>query len=210
MLGKMFLHNSGTFFLNYVIQRALVGTALTLLRVGEAFQFMWFRSRAVTDQEHREAVTAWQFYSGTQSAVQISILALVVAFSTVVPVIVPVGAFYMMMQHLVDKYSLIYVRPHIPGRGAICRTATHATIFCLIIYQAGMAGFFLVRGNESQSTAVLVLLLLTYILSIWWYLRDKQAEYQDPAVAVNRDEQSPLVTSLNPVDLYREPALRSG
>ena len=118
-----------------VIQRALLGTAVNLLRIGEAFQFMWFKPRAVTKEEHREAVQSWQFYSGIQSALQISVLAVVVAFSTIVPVIVPFGAFYMLMQHLVDKYSLIYVRPHIPGRGAISRTATHATIFCLIIYQ---------------------------------------------------------------------------
>ena len=72
-----------------------------------------------------------------------------------------------------------------------------------------MTGFFLVRGNDTQSTAVLVLLLLTYILSIWWYLRDKQAEYQDAAQAADEEEQTRLFTHIsNPVELYREPALR--
>jgi hypothetical protein len=177
MLGTLFLHNSGIFFVNYVLQRAFLGTAVSLLRLSEAVRFAWEKSRAITPAEHVEAVEAWPFFTGTQAAIQISMLTIVLTFSTVVPVILPIGALYMWMQHIVDKYSLLYVRPRIKGRGSIARTCTHATLSCLIIYQAAMAGFFIVRGTKLQSSCVLILLMFTYILSLWWYIRDKQRAY---------------------------------
>ncbi|DAZ94060.1 TPA: hypothetical protein N0F65_004327 [Lagenidium giganteum] len=177
MLGTLFLHNSGIFYVNYVLQRCFLGTAVNLLRVSEYAKFCWEKPRAVTAREHVEAVEAWPFFTGTQTAIQISMLTIVLTFSTVVPLILPCGALYMTMQHAVDKYSLLYVRPRIKGRGSIARTCTHATIISLLIYQAAMSGFFLVRGTKLQSSSVLLLLMVTYILSLWWYIRDKERAY---------------------------------
>ena len=187
-----------------VIQRTFMGSAITLVRAGEAVQYSWLCSRAITPQEQHQAVEPWPFYTGTRSALQISVLAVVFAFSTVVPVIVPFGALYMIMRHWTDKYALLYVRPRVPGRGSICRSATHATLFCLIIYQAAMAGFFLLRGTLMQSVSILTLLALTYPTALWFYIRDKRIEYQGTARVV--DEQASLLSE--PLDQYREPALR--
>lgn len=177
LLGTLFLHNSGIFYVYYVLQRCFLGTAVNLLRVSEYAKFSWEKPRAVTPREHVEAVEAWPFFTGTQMAVQISMITIVLTFSTVVPLILPIGALYFAMQHAVDKYALLHVRPRIKGRGSIARTATHATIVSLLIYQGAMSGFFIVRGTKLQSTSVLALLMLTYILCLWWYIRDKERAF---------------------------------
>ncbi|OQR83797.1 vacuolar protein sorting-associated protein [Achlya hypogyna] len=204
----LFLNNSGVFFVNYVIQRAFVGTAVVMLRISEGAEFAWRWSRAVTRSEQDFAVSAWKFYTGTQSALQISVLVVIVAFSTVVPVILPFGAFYFFMQHLVDKYSLLYVRPRIKGKGTIAKTSTHASMFPLLIYQCAMSGFFLVRGTMYQNVSVTVLLMFTFILLLWHYIRDKELLQRAVGKAFAPDQTHLLSPKSSSVDLYRDPALR--
>ncbi|GAB9467815.1 hypothetical protein Gpo141_00005150 [Globisporangium polare] len=177
ILGTLFLHNSGIFYVYYVLQRCFLGTAVNLLRVSEYAKFSWEKPRAVTPREHVESVEAWPFFTGTQMAIQISMITIVLTFSTVVPLILPIGMLYFGMQYAIDKYSLLHVRPRIKGRGSIARTATHATIFSLLIYQGAMSGFFIVRGTKLQSTCILALLMITYILCLWWYIRDKERAF---------------------------------
>ncbi|KAF1779361.1 WD40-repeat-containing domain [Phytophthora cactorum] len=167
MLGTLFLHNSGIFYVDYILQRCFLGTALVLLRATEYVKFSWAKPRALTPREQVQAVEADQFYTGTQSAMQISTLTIVLMFSTVVPLILPLGTLYFVMQHGVDKYSLLNVRRRIKGRGSIARTATHATCVSLLLYQGAMSGFILERGTTTQSAAVLVLLMGTYIVVLW-------------------------------------------
>ncbi|GMF11001.1 unnamed protein product [Phytophthora lilii] len=177
MLGTLFLHNSGIFYVDYVLQRCFLGTALVLLRATEYVKFSWAKPRALTPREQVQAVEADQFYTGTQSAMQISTLTVVLMFSTVVPLILPLGTLYFVMQHGVDKYSLLNVRRRIKGRGSIARTATHATCVSLLLYQGAMSGFILERGTTTQSAAVLVLLMGTYIVVLWGYVRDKEQQH---------------------------------
>uniref|UniRef100_A0AAV1TUU1 CSC1/OSCA1-like 7TM region domain-containing protein n=1 Tax=Peronospora matthiolae TaxID=2874970 RepID=A0AAV1TUU1_9STRA len=176
MLGTLFLHNSGIFYVDYILQRCFLGTALVLLRATEYVKFSWAKPRALTPREQVQAVEADQFYTGTQSAVQISTLTVVLMFSTVVPLILPLGTLYFAMQHSVDKYSLLNVRRRIKGRGSIARTATHATCVSLLLYLGAMSGFILERGTTTQSAAVLVLLMGTYIVALWGYVRDKEQQ----------------------------------
>ncbi|KAE9022326.1 hypothetical protein PR001_g11676 [Phytophthora rubi] len=177
MLGTLFLHNSGIFYVDYVLQRCFLGTALVLLRATEYVKFSWAKPRALTPREKVQTVEADQFYTGTQSAMQICTLTVVLMFSTVVPLILPLGTLYFAMQHGVDKYSLLNVRRRIKGRGSIARTATHATCVSLLLYQGAMSGFILERGTTSQSAAVLVLLMGTYIVVLWGYVRDKDQQH---------------------------------
>ncbi|GMF28244.1 unnamed protein product [Phytophthora fragariaefolia] len=177
MLGTLFLHNSGIFYVDYVLQRCFLGTALVLLRATEYVKFSWAKPRALTPREQVQAVEADQFYTGTQSAMQISTLTVVLMFSTVVPLILPLGTLYFVMQHGVDKYSLLNVRRRIKGHGSIARTATHATCVSLLLYQGAMSGFILECGTTSQSAAVLVLLMGTYIVVLWGYVRDKEQQH---------------------------------
>ncbi|KAF4315610.1 hypothetical protein JM18_007095 [Phytophthora kernoviae] len=174
MLGTLFLHNSGIFYVDYVLQRCFLGTALVLLRASEYCKFSWAKPRALTPREQVQAVEADPFYTGTQTAMQISTLTVVLMFSTVVPLILPLGTLYFVMQHSVDKYSLLNVRRRIKGHGSIARTATHATCVSLLLYQGAMSGFILERGTTTQSAAVLVLLMGTYIVVLWGYVRDKE------------------------------------
>lgn len=177
MLGMLFLRNSGIFYVSYILQRCFIGTSVNLLRIGEYVRFAWETPRALTIQEHCTAVEASPFYIGTQSAVQISMLTIILTFSTVVPLVVPVGVLYIMIQHASDKYQLLYVRPRIKGRGSIARTSMHATTWSLLIYQAAMAGFFLVRATRMQSACILILLMTTYIVALFWYIQDKERSY---------------------------------
>ncbi|RHX98459.1 hypothetical protein DYB36_001166 [Aphanomyces astaci] len=165
-------------------------------------------TRAMTPAEYDDAVRPWNFYTGTQSALQISVLVVIVAFSTVVPVILPFGAFYLSVQHVVDKYALLYVRPKIKGKGAIAATSTHASMFALVIYQCAMAGFFLVRGTWHQIAAVIALLVVSSVFMLWQYIRDKGQLYRSVGQPYKPEQTMLLSPNSKCVDMYRDPVLR--
>ncbi|RHY02373.1 hypothetical protein DYB25_011783, partial [Aphanomyces astaci] len=165
-------------------------------------------TRAMTPAEYDDAVRPWNFYTGTQSALQISVLVVIVAFSTVVPVILPFGAFYLSVQHVVDKYALLYVRPKIKGKGAIAATSTHASMFALVIYQCAMAGFFLVRGTWHQIAAVVALLVVSSVFMLWQYIRDKGQLYRSVGQPYKPEQTMLLSPNSKCVDMYRDPVLR--
>lgn len=73
-----------------------------------------------------------------------------------------------------------------------------------------MAGFFAVRGSDLQSSSMVLLVMITYIITLWWYLRDKQSAYQESVSEDNPEEyeSSRPLRGIDPTDLYREPALR--
>ncbi|CAK4620588.1 unnamed protein product [Aphanomyces euteiches] len=173
----LFLNNSGVFFVNYVIQRAFIGSAVVALRLSEAAQMFWKVCRAVTPAEHQKAVEPWKFYTGTQSALQI-------------------------------RYSLLYVRPKIKGKGTIAKTSTHASMLALLIYQTAMAGFFIVRGTTHQIIAVVVLVLVSSLLVMWNYIRDKEQLYRAVGKAYAPEQTVLLSPTSKSVDMYRDPILR--
>ncbi|RHY41141.1 hypothetical protein DYB34_009097, partial [Aphanomyces astaci] len=136
------------------------------------------------------------------------VLVVIVAFSTVVPVILPFGAFYLSVQHVVDKYALLYVRPKIKGKGAIAATSTHASMFALVIYQCAMAGFFLVRGTWHQIAAVIALLVVSSVFMLWQYIRDKGQLYRSVGQPYKPEQTMLLSPNSKCVDMYRDPVLR--
>lgn len=137
----MFLQSSGAFFVNYVLQRALLTTMVDLWRLAELAYAWWLRSRAVTARERLSAAAAWDFEFGQQYAMQLSVLLLALTFCTMVPILVPATLLYFLIKHLVDKYNLLFICPRTGvSRGYITRTALRFVPICLIVHQVRRRG----------------------------------------------------------------------
>lgn len=109
-LDSIFLADT-SFFVNYLIQRALLAPAAQMWRPGERLYQAWESSRALKDPKtgERPAPEVWPFEFGQQYAVSLTVFSVGLVFSTMVPLALPCAALYFLVKHCVDKYHLTRV-----------------------------------------------------------------------------------------------------
>lgn len=90
----LFPVDDGAFFINYVLQAALVGNALELLRIPECllyFYFTFFWNYSAAEYENSRQRILFDFYFGTRYARFLLIFCMVVSYSITCPLIAPCG-----------------------------------------------------------------------------------------------------------------------
>eukprot|EP00761_Pharyngomonas_kirbyi_P006038 gb/GECH01006044.1/.p1 GENE.gb/GECH01006044.1/~~gb/GECH01006044.1/.p1 ORF type:complete len:938 (+),score=148.86 gb/GECH01006044.1/:1-2814(+) len=108
-LRRMFLPESGAFFINFLIQYALLCNSVELLRLADLLRYLWKRYQAVTPEEREKALQISEFYYPIEYAYLIGLMAIMLAYSTFSPLILLVGVFHLIFKHCVDRHNLLHV-----------------------------------------------------------------------------------------------------
>lgn len=90
----LFPVDDGAFFINYVLQAALVGNAVELLRVTDClvyFFYTFFMNYSAAEYENSRQRITFDFYFGTRYARFLLIFCMVVSYSITCPLIAPCG-----------------------------------------------------------------------------------------------------------------------
>ena len=121
----------------------------------------------------------WDFEVGQHYALDLSMFAVILCWSTMVPLILPFGVVYFLVKMYVDQYNILFECPnwrhHDEGatlrhdRPIIGWTAVRFLPVCLLCYQMAMAGFFSLRGTTFQFTLLVALLLAPMVAYIRWH-----------------------------------------
>lgn len=53
---KIFLPSNGPFFISYILQYALLGNILNLLRIGDIIRYLWKSKNAITETEKKKSL----------------------------------------------------------------------------------------------------------------------------------------------------------
>lgn len=107
ILSSIFLSGSGAFFINYLLQRGLLGAVLELWMPGAWLRRWWLQSRAVSAEDRVEAEEQGEFNFAQHQAMQLSVFAMVLVFCTMVPLVLPAGFIYFVIKHCNDRYMLL-------------------------------------------------------------------------------------------------------
>lgn len=172
ILGRIFLAQSGSFFINYIVTTTLTGNFLELLRLGDR----WRSFQAVSEREIQEphSKTAAPFAYGMQYSWVLVIFATVLAFSSFIPLILPFGFAHFALKYLVDKYNLLYVCPKDrEGDGKILHMSLNYVIFCVVFCQVLLAFFFLLKGHFLQTSLVLGTSICSLSIYLFYTYRRK-------------------------------------
>ena len=120
LLKCAFLPEGGVFFVNYTITSAFF-TAFQLLQIPNFVKYLYRKMSARTMYEVKKAkenfLTPFDF--GIQYAWVLVKISIVIAYSTICPLITAGGLLYMIMKFFVDKYNLYYVHGHSGYLGGI-------------------------------------------------------------------------------------------
>jgi hypothetical protein len=121
----------------------------------------------VTDREVLEArmKSSSPFAYGMQYAWALVIFATVLMFSCFIPLILPFGFVHFSYKYIVDKYNLVYVCPKLyESDGRLLDSVMQYVIFCIVVCQMVVAGFFFVKMHYIQTGVVLGLMLASVSL----------------------------------------------
>ncbi|XP_076464518.1 osmosensitive cation channel TMEM63C-like isoform X2 [Babylonia areolata] len=174
----IFLPSNGSFFINYVITAALIGTMLDLLRFSELFTYslklMMARSQAEKAAVRKSVV--WDFQYGIHYTWVLCIFAIMVSYSIPCPMVTPFGMLYLSIKHLVDRYNIFFA--YSPSRidKHIHSSAVTFVLWAVIMLQINITFFTGLRteGLDSVFLFSCVCLFLTLIifvgrLSFGWF-----------------------------------------
>ena len=120
LLKCAFLPEGGVFFVNYIITSAFF-TAFQLLQIPNFVKYLYRKMSARTIHEIKTAkekfLTPFDF--GIQYAWVLVKISIVIAYSTICPLITLAGCIYIVMKFYVDKYNLYYVHGHAGYLGGV-------------------------------------------------------------------------------------------
>ncbi|CAK8988238.1 CSC1-like protein 1 (Transmembrane protein 63A) [Durusdinium trenchii] len=151
LLGQVFVVTSGAFTLTYIITQTLVGSSFQVINLTTIFSRFIFGSKVFRPwaspeelRQAREEKSSFDF--GSEYATFLSILVLVVMFSTTVPIMLPFGLAFFFVKICVDQHQLHFVcgrdKSHSVPRCRIGRAAVRYLPVPLLLYQIGMIGYF--------------------------------------------------------------------
>ncbi|PFH38599.1 hypothetical protein BESB_009410 [Besnoitia besnoiti] len=145
ILGFTLMHSSGSFALRYLLNLSFLGTANEMLQF-----FALIISRIDSYFYNSTEAKKYPFDIGYAYAQALSVFALVVMFSVVMPLIMPLGVLYFCFRFYVDKYNYmyhVYANIDFNSDGRLAVTAIRYMLFAVSFMQFAMAGFFISQDD---------------------------------------------------------------
>ena len=158
--------DSGSFFINYVIQVSLLMSSFDLVRPHELAARWWKLWRSCTVADRIKAYAVRRFDYGLMYSWNLALLAVILSVVSFAPLIAPAGFLTFSFRLLVDSYNLFYVKPkHYDSFGTIINTALLFLVTSLFLAQLVAAIFLFYAGLLPQTILVSFTLvgLLVYV-----------------------------------------------
>ncbi|KAG2374130.1 hypothetical protein C9374_004407 [Naegleria lovaniensis] len=181
LFDRLFLPQSGAFFLNYVIQYALLGCFVDIIRMKDLIKYFYLRFKSVTEEEKEQATTIAEFDLPLEYGYLTSYFGILLTFSVFVPLVLPVGFFYFLVKHIVDRYNIsrlcskndrarFKISPDITSYRERNKMVVQKTFACLILAQIYITLFFAKTGDVTYIHLFLMslILILSVVYCFYW------------------------------------------
>ncbi|KAH8284707.1 hypothetical protein KR018_012035, partial [Drosophila ironensis] len=172
----IFLPERGSFYVNYIITAAFIGTALELLRFPELIVYIWqllkANSKAETPYIRKSILIEFPF--GTHYAWTTLVFTIAIVYSVFCPLIMPFAMVYICLKHFVDRHNLYfaYGPSNMISRkgGKIHSTAVTMTKFSVAILVLVMAMISLFRGDAGMARFIVLIISLAITLTLFTFM----------------------------------------
>ncbi|KAK4536222.1 hypothetical protein CDCA_CDCA07G2247 [Cyanidium caldarium] len=174
IVQRIFRGDNAYFYCNFIIQLALTGNSLALLRPLHLLRMAWRRVRARSPLERAEAKCAPYYDFPLAYAQHIKILSIGFLFGPFVPLVWPFAWLFFVLKHVVDAYNLRYVHPKSGMDARLPNTVTHWVLAAALLSMAIVALLAWLYARPWMA-AYLSLLLVTMAAACGWSGRDMGA-----------------------------------
>ncbi|XP_005179121.1 calcium permeable stress-gated cation channel 1 [Musca domestica] len=170
-----FVPDRGSFYVNYIITSAFIGTSLELMRFPELIVYIYMlitaKSKAETPYIRKSILLEFPF--GTHYAWSTLVFTISTVYSVFCPLIMPFAMVYVCFKHFVDRYNLYfaYGPSNMISRngGKIHSTAVTMTKFSVVILLLVMAMISAVRGS-GMARAIILSITLIITLTLFTFM----------------------------------------
>ncbi|KAM8714319.1 hypothetical protein ACLKA7_014449 [Drosophila subpalustris] len=172
----IFLPDRGSFYVNYIITAAFIGTSLELLRFPELIVYIWAlltaNSKAETPYIRKSILIEFPF--GTHYAWTTLVFTISIVYSVFCPLIMPFAMIYICLKHMVDRYNLYfaYGPSNMISRkgGKIHSTAVTMTKFSVLILVLVMAMICYFRGDDGMARFLILIITLAITVTLFIFM----------------------------------------
>lgn len=172
----IFLPDRGSFYVNYIITAAFIGTSLELLRFPELIVYIWALIKASSKAETpyiRKSIM-FEFPFGTHYAWTTLVFTISIVYSVFCPLIMPFAMIYICLKHMVDRYNLYfaYGPSNMISRkgGKIHSTAVTMTKFSVLILVLVMAMICYFRGDNGMARFLILIITLAITVTLFIFM----------------------------------------
>ncbi|EDW85584.1 uncharacterized protein Dwil_GK23079 [Drosophila willistoni] len=172
----IFLPERGSFYVNYIITAAFIGTSLELLRFPELIVYIWSLLKANSKAETpfiRKSILI-EFPFGIHYAWTTLVFTIAIVYSIFCPLIMPFAMVYICLKHFVDRHNLYfaYGPSNMISRkgGKIHSTAVTMTKFSVVILVLVMAMICYFRGEGGMARFILLIITLAITLTLFTFM----------------------------------------
>ncbi|XP_025105358.1 CSC1-like protein 2 isoform X4 [Pomacea canaliculata] len=183
----IFMPSNGSFFVNYVITAAFIGTALELLRFSELFMYgiRLLIARSNAEKAAVRKAVLWDFQYGMQYAWMLCIFAIIISYSIPCPLVTPFGLVYLALKHLVDRYNIFFAYNSSNINRHIHNSAVTFVLWSVIMLQISVTFFTGLRAEGMDpvfifSSVALFISIIIFVgrLSFGWFRHLRPSRYR--------------------------------
>ena len=141
ILGEIHLADSGSIFVNLLLQKACFSSIFYLIRGNEISASYGSVALAHYIREDLNAKDKWRrkdiqiFQYGYFYALMIAATAIVMTFCSTVPLVIIAGGWFFVIKHCVDGYNLFFVHKiEVDSTGSLIKSVTTYILICILFY----------------------------------------------------------------------------
>jgi hypothetical protein len=176
MLDSMSAGDHSAYFATIVLQAAFVSSPYQLLRLHEYLIGLLGWLIATTPEGKCKAMEPWTHEYGYHLGNAMLIFSIGLCFSVTAPVLLPMTLTYFCIRHCVDKYNLLYVRPHALMKNSCTFASTIESflVVSLLVFQTTTTVILMRRTGwstgENATFSTYMLLFLCLVLLVCTFL----------------------------------------
>lgn len=166
ILQRLFSGDIAFFLCNYLVQLALTGSVVWLMRLPSSFSMMVRRRMAMTPLDVAEAKCTDIFDYPRHYAYSVTVMSMCLLFGFMAPLVWYFAWLYFVCKHAVDVYLIRYVHPksHIDGR--LPRLSANFILTWTVVSQLSLAVIFYLQGWVTAGITTAIFCLLTLVICL--------------------------------------------
>jgi len=121
-----------------------------------------------SERERELAHIPLPFSYAVSYALHISLFAISLTYSVMLPLILPISLIHFSLWYIVDKYNIICVNPNQPSLGGSLTSSYLGMLFgTVVLYNLTMMGVFGTKESFPLTTGTLILLIVSIFIFRW-------------------------------------------
>lgn len=196
-LRDIYYSDTGFFFVALIIQQGWLSAAFYVLRLNDLMVSYFspaladFKRKYMSDSMPWRRPISFTFQYGYFYAQTMTIFAIILIYSSTVPIITLAGALFLFLKHGVDSFNILtWHRKELESKSEVLNHIIFIGQIILVLYQSAVLVFFSMNDMHIQSFFIAMIMIMTILVIVLTNEHVFEPEKIPSLVMVERANQS--------------------